>query len=353
MNEILRKEMITLVVPVFNSAPFLPPFFNCLHNQSFSSFKIIFVYDKSSDDTLALISAFSKKNQKFSCSILLKEKKEGVGRARDYAIESGLIDTKYVLFLDSDDQFEPSFLQALFDSAEKNDSDIAMCGYDRKDEASGRVLSTEMVHNPTKIETLSSSPIIPYLNPAPWNKLYRFEIIKEARFIYPGGGEDEMFFLEALPNCKKISFVNEVLYHYLIHPGSVISKTDVKLYEKAKEGYKSVVSFYKTHGDKYLIFWSLCEACIFIRFGIGMTTRTCLSVPKQKGGIIKETKSFLDAYLSGWRKNPLVSFRTSIRNGIKPLFIWRCRLLYKINCFRVFVFDYSLFTNVFHKDIKW
>lgn len=347
------QKLLCVVIPVYNCKKFLPRLFSSLSCQTAPLCRLIFVYDESTDNTLDLIQSFQRDNFGHSIFILKRKIRSGVGKARDFAIDSGLIDTKYVLFLDSDDSFEPDYLQELLLTAEKTNADITMCGFDRENEVSNSVISTEMIHNPQELSELKNSSIIPYLNPAPWNKLYRVDKIQDARFVFPGGGEDEMFFLEVLPNCQKIAFVNKVLYHYLIHEGSVLSGTNVNLYEKAKEGYKSVIDFYKNHGGNYSSFLPLCEACIFIRFGIGMTTRTCLSVPKEKRRIIKETKSFFSECLVGWRKNHLLSFITSFKNGIKPLFIWRCRLLYKLNCFSLFVFDYKIFTHIFRKDIKW
>jgi glycosyltransferase EpsH len=345
--------IVTLVVPIYNSALRLENLFSSLQRQSFRSFACIFVYDKSNDGTLTVLYSLISKWPDLSCFVLEKSFKEGVGKARDFALDSGMINSKYILFLDSDDSFESTFLEELVFIAEKTNSDIAMCGFDRTDEVTGQVLSTEMVHNPDLLTDLSKSPIVPYLNPAPWNKLYRMDKIRDARFVYPGGGEDEMFFLKVLPNCQKIAFVNKVLYHYQIHKGSVLSGTNVNLYEKAKEGYKSVIDFYKNHGKNYSAFLSLCEACIFIRFGIGMTTRTCLAVPREKKRLIKESKAFFNQNLLGWRHNKLLSFCTSLKHGIKSLLIWRCRLLYKVNFFSLFVFDYKIFTRLFRKDIKW
>lgn len=346
---------ITVAIPVYNSANYLPVLLSLLAKQSFCRFNCVFIYDKGVDGTFEILEKFcsSSNGERIHSQILKKEKKEGVGRARDFLLESADLNTKYVIFLDSDDAFENNFLEKLFSVAEKTNADITMCGFDRKDIEKNRIISTEMIHNPDVITDLKDSPIIPYLNPAPWNKLYRVDKIRDARFILPGGGEDEMFFLKVLPNCNKIAFVNEVLYHYAIHQGSVLSATDSNLYEKAKLGYKSLIDFYKSHGESYASFLPLCQACIFIRFGIGLTTRTCLSSPKEKRKIIKETRIFLNENLYGWKRNRLLSLFVSLKNGIKPLFIWFCRFLYKINCFSLFVFDYKLFVRLFRKDIKW
>lgn len=349
-----KGKLVTIVVPVFNAFRYLETFNKCLLRQSFKDFNLIFVYDNSSDGTLALLNTlFFSGMSPFESTLLEKTQKEGVGKARDFALESGLITGSYVLFLDVDDQFSDSFLEKLVSSVLTNNSDIAMCGFKRIDETTGRTISNEMISNPVLITNLSTSSIIPYLNPAPWNKLYRKSVIQDARFVYRGGGEDEMFFLEVLPRCSRISFVNETLYFYYLHSGSVLAETNIRLYEESKEGYASVCAFYRNHDESYKKFAPLMEAAIFIRFGIGMTTRTCLLFPKKRKDILKETKSFFENQLFFWKKNPFLSFQACFKNGFKSLMIWRCKLLYNMNMFSLFIFDYHLFITLFKKDIKW
>ena len=98
-----------------------------------SNFTCIFVYDKSTDGTLTKLQSLIAKYPTFHCAVLVKPQKEGVGKARDFAIESGLVTSRYVLFLDSDDSFSPSYLSTLFQRAEATNADITMCGYRRID----------------------------------------------------------------------------------------------------------------------------------------------------------------------------------------------------------------------------
>ena len=134
---------------------------------------------------------------------------------------------------------------------------------------------------------------------------------------------------------------------------SVLAGPNKELYERSLLGYKGVKDFYLSKGGRYIDFMPILEASVFVRFGIGMTTRTCLCDSKEKKKIIKESRQFLDIFFTGWRKNKLLSFFECAKRGVKTLLIWRCRFLYKINCFNIFVFDYSLFTKLFKKDIKW
>jgi len=344
--------LVTVVVALHNSSKDLLCCIGFLRRQTFRNFFVLFVDDCSADDTLLVLkNALEKEALPFD--LLRKSKNDGAGKTRDYALESGLIRTKYVLFLDPDDEPLPDFLESLVEKAEETNADITMCGYERRLRSDGHLIATEMVNNPNSISDLENCRIIPYLNPATWNKLFKTSIIEDARFINRGGGEDEMFFLKVLPRCNVIAFVNRVLYRYFIHGNSVSSFTNCELLLLTRNGYVEVKKYYESHGDAYAKFYDLLEASIFVRFGIGATTRLCLTYPKKIRVTLKENKLFFRKFFPNWFCNPFLSFKTSFFGGIKALMVWRCKWLFKLGLFRIFIFDYKLFTRVFKKDVKW
>jgi glycosyltransferase involved in cell wall biosynthesis len=346
-------EKVTIVVPVYNSAPYIDRFFHALESFSFKSFKCVFVLDSSKDNTKQLLEKYCQSENSFQTKILFKPFLEGVGKARDFALDSGTIDTEYVIFLDIDDVPHDDFLGKLVHSIEDRKSDIAVCGYKRISSSDKHTISTEMVHNVEIISDVSSSTYVPLINTAIWNKLIRFSIIGDSKFIYPGGGEDALFLLKIYPNCKSISFVNEALYDYYVNPLSVSDKTDLSMIRATEQGYLDTLAFYKEHGESFEKFVPLLGAFAFLRLGIGETTRACLNFPSQKKDLIKSTKKYLDTVFPNWSKNKYWSFGSCCKKGIKVLMVWRCKVLYRFNMFGVFVWEYSTFTKMFKRDIKW
>ena len=350
----MEKEAVTLVIPVYNVATYLNGFFKALDRQSFSHFKCLFVYDASQDDTLQVLKAAILDHSSYSSTLLMKPFKEGVGKARDFAIESGLIDTKYCLFLDADDIPHPDLLEKLYQKAVATDADITLCGFNRVLGGTDHLISTDMVNNPDTIDDLSSSLVVPYLNPAPWNKLLKTSIIGDVMFIYRGGtGEDEMFFLKLLPKCHRLAFVNEPLYDYLIHAGSSATSTSKADYEMACTGYLATKKYYLEHGGNYLAFLPLLEADVFLHVAIGTTTRVALAYPKEKRYVIRQSRQYLEANFPTWKKNKYLSHRSSRRLGRKTLHVWRCKILYELHLFSWFVWAYKTYVKLFKRDIKW
>jgi hypothetical protein len=183
--------------------------------------------------------------------------------------------------------------------------------------------------------------------------LIKTSLIGDARFVHKGGGEDLMFFLKLLPKTNKIAFLNEPLYIYKVNPGSKAAGTDTKMLDEAKNGYLETRDFYFAHGEKYIGFLPLLDTFVFIRLGIGLTTRVCLTKRHGFHPIIRDSKLFMNSYFPGWKKSRFLSFRVSRRHGIKSLMIWACRCCYKCGTFGLFVTCYRLYTKMTKKDIKW
>ena len=140
---------LSIICPVYNTSKYIDRFLWSIINQTFKDFEIVFVYDKSSDDSLDKLIAFNKTyNGVFPISIIKNENKNGAGFAKDLGYKNCDKSSTYVIFLDSDDYFENDYFEKLIHKAESSNSDITCIGYYRVNENTGSLLCTEMVHNP-------------------------------------------------------------------------------------------------------------------------------------------------------------------------------------------------------------
>lgn len=111
---------ISILIPVFNTADFLPACLDSVLSQSMSDFEIIAVNDASTDDSGKILARYAAEDPRIR--IIDHECNKGLLAARTTAIKAAA--GKYTLFLDSDDAFRPGILQAVFDLAEKSGADI-------------------------------------------------------------------------------------------------------------------------------------------------------------------------------------------------------------------------------------
>ncbi len=98
--------VISVVVPCFNTAPYLPATLKSVEEQTFQDFEVLLVDDGSSDDTLAVLHAWAATDPRFKVIALARN--QGIVAARDAAL--AVARGEYVALLDSDDVWTPDAL---------------------------------------------------------------------------------------------------------------------------------------------------------------------------------------------------------------------------------------------------
>jgi glycosyltransferase involved in cell wall biosynthesis len=95
----LAKSHVSVIIPTFNRAHFLPPAIESILNQSFKDIEIIIVDDGSTDDTKTAIEPYTDKVQ-----YIITEHR-GPAHARNVGMKAAR--GTYIAFLDSDDTYKP------------------------------------------------------------------------------------------------------------------------------------------------------------------------------------------------------------------------------------------------------
>lgn len=131
-------QRISVVVPAYNIARWLPRSLDSLLAQSYSNLEILVVDDGSEDETRKVAQDYAARfdNVRLIC-------KENGGttsaRLRGVAEATGA----WIGFMDGDDEIDPDMFQRLMDNARNDDADISHCGH-RVRFLDGR---TSYVHN--------------------------------------------------------------------------------------------------------------------------------------------------------------------------------------------------------------
>ena len=95
-------ELVSIVIPTYNSAEFLPEAIDSVLKQTYPHKEIIVVDDGSTDNTESLVQSYS--NQ----IIYLKKKNQGPASARNFGIKESR--GNFIAFLDADDYWLPEKL---------------------------------------------------------------------------------------------------------------------------------------------------------------------------------------------------------------------------------------------------
>lgn len=122
-----EKGCVSVVIPNFNHATYLPAAINSVLNQKYTNFEIIVVDDGSTDHSREVIEGFGDQIS------AIFQKNQGLSAARNSGIRAAR--GEFVAVLDADDLYEPNFLTTLVPLLEQNPHAAAVtCGYRFVDE---------------------------------------------------------------------------------------------------------------------------------------------------------------------------------------------------------------------------
>lgn len=216
---------ISVIVPVYNVYDYLDKCLNSLTKQTVKNFEVIIVNDGSTDNSQEIIDKYVLANSNMHSFI---KENGGLSSARNYGLEKATGD--YVLFLDSDDYYEPNTIEILTKEAQ-NDYDIItfQMYIDEKDKV--KKASMEMADFIYDENILPSKKLLLY-NPSACDKMFKKELFNNLKFVTGKYYED----LGTIPllamYTDKIKYTNHYLYHYLKRENSIMNK---RVYNKKIE----------------------------------------------------------------------------------------------------------------------
>lgn len=226
---------VSVIVPIYNVAPYILDCLNSIHAQSLTDVEIILVDDHGSDDSMMIVRQFIQANNLHSSWHII-ETPSNSGPA--YARNLGLSIAKgmYVLFIDADDWIEPEMLQTLHVQAERYKADISSCAaiLDYKDGHHTYMFNPQVESgelSPTQRRYLLLHYVSNFTT-----MFFRREWLLENEILFPltKSGEDSSFVGQCYLVCRRIAQTNETYYHYVIHSGSLTQRKVWKGQEKRK-----------------------------------------------------------------------------------------------------------------------
>ena len=243
LNEILLKyrrgsiqksdsPKVSVVMPVYNVAPFLRQCINSVLCQTLCDFELILVDDGSTDDSLAIIKEYADIDGRI---IYTRQSNMYAGVARNTGMERA--NGEYLLFLDPDDFFAPTLLEDMYNKAESDEADVVLCDGRYYDNVTGKYSNARLLlqrynipktlpfsylDNPDKILHISID--------CPWNKLFRkaFVDAHDLRF-QPLRSANDVYFVDcAILLADKISVVDKKLVNYRTNVHTSLQATRAK-----------------------------------------------------------------------------------------------------------------------------
>ena len=115
-------KMITVIIPVYNTARYLERSIGSVVNQTYKNLEIILVDDGSTDDSYEICKQWAKRDHRI---LLIHKENGGQSSARNLALDIATGD--YIAFVDSDDWIEPDMYEVLYHTLVDSDKEVALC----------------------------------------------------------------------------------------------------------------------------------------------------------------------------------------------------------------------------------
>lgn len=215
------KELISVIVPVYNGEKLLPKCMECLLGQTWQDFEIILIDDGSTDGTAALCDAYAAKDARVR---VIHQENQGVSQARNAGLDAAT--GKFVAFVDADDYVKLDYLEHLHRNLVEHEADIASCDYQEVIQADVRGTNIPFVAESRMItdKAVYFEDMVT-AREAYWStitaKLFRRELIGETRFNAPFRyGEDHVFLFDIFSKAPKVYQDTYQGYYYVRNESS-------------------------------------------------------------------------------------------------------------------------------------
>lgn len=211
-------KKVSVIIPVWNVEKYLRKCLDSLVNQTFKDIEIIIINDGSPDNSQVIIDEY-KENYP---DLIIPYIKENGGQAS--ARNMGLKKAKgeYITFVDSDDWVDTEMIEKMYNKAISTNSDIVVCNaYSVIDDKIGNLEIFKSDDLDSHKRYIINCP------GACWGQLIKKDIIinNDLYFLEHHFYEDIAVMPALCLYAKKISYLNENLYYYLIRTGSTMKQT--------------------------------------------------------------------------------------------------------------------------------
>ena len=211
------NRVISVIIPVYNVAAYLPQCLDSVLSQSYSDLQVIVIDDGSTDTSRAICDEYAAKDPRV---VVIHQKNGGAAAAKNAGLR--VATGKYLSFVDSDDYLAPDAYAHMVAQLEDAKADVLQCAF------CDVFPDKTVLHLPQG--TQSDFTSIQYLEQYTkdwtcgllWDKLYVRSLFNDIFFEEGHKIDDEYFTYRGIMNARKIVRDNFVIYNYRKRRSSVM-----------------------------------------------------------------------------------------------------------------------------------
>ena len=235
--------LISIIIPVYNSARFIEPCIRSVLEQSYQNLEVIIVDDCSEDNTLDLINGIYSEypGRAGSLKVVHHTENRGVSSARKTGIKAAK--GVFVQTMDADDVIDSVMVEQMHRLITLNEADVAICGYTRDMDFRDKV-ELEDVRIEDHMEMMEKALFFDSKAIFLWNKLFRKELFERWDLSAPEkltNHEDYNVMYKVFWHVSKVVSCNNKYYHWRENPSSA-GRTFKRIYRSNTWAYLESVS---------------------------------------------------------------------------------------------------------------
>lgn len=227
---------ISIIVPVYNLASYLPNCLDSLLGQTYKNVEVLVVNDGSTDGSWEIIQDYAKRDGRV---VAINQPNGGAAKARNHALD--MMTGEFLTFVDGDDMLSADTLELLLKKFDDPELDWVEFPVVRID-AGGKELNKAKAYSdfcPSNDETVQRDDFVAYyvrhkLSELACACLYRSASVKNLRFPEGFYYEDSFYFTDVIATTHKgaLSTVGRYLYVERENSSQLIKSTGRHLYSR-------------------------------------------------------------------------------------------------------------------------
>ena len=246
------KDLISIVIPVYNVKEYLTECFQSIVLQTYQNLEILIIDDGSNDGSKEICDTWRKKDKRIK---VIHKKNGGLSDARNVGINNA--SGKYISFVDSDDYIALDMIEYLYNLLCNNNAQIAVCQESNVFE-NGNVIENRKLKKDKLIHGNSACMreffINETINTVAWGKLYLLSIFKDIRYPIGKYHEDIFTTYKLIAKCEKIAVGNECKYYYRWRNNGISKGSFSQKHLDSIEGSILRKNFIKSNYPELLLF---------------------------------------------------------------------------------------------------
>ena len=293
---------VSVIVPVYNTEKYIRSCLESLAAQTMGDLEVVVVNDGSTDGSLVIAEEFAAKYNWFR---VFSIKKRGVSHARNYGAEQSR--GEYLAFVDSDDEVEPDYCQAMYEKAIQDGNDLVLCWVDRYMVRNGQIRHETVPTTLVKEDNfhITDKPyILAKFTVSVWNELIKRELFFQVLFLENMTfAEDRLLSVKLCILAQRIGTVKRFLYHYYACHLGVTSRFG---WERLSwvTCIEQMTRFMWEQGLNETLYAEFEYQCIsYSIIAQRRVIRKGDGVWEAKVAFVRKTQRFLRVHYPNWRKN--------------------------------------------------